>query len=337
MERSTGLDNLRILAGIAVVLLHVSGFAFRAVEAGFTAIWWTGNAVNSATRWSVPVFVMISGALLLPRTGETAATFYRKRASRLLVPLAFWPVFYAALDLHLHDRAVTAGRVLRAAFVRTDAYYHLWFLYMIVGLYALTPLLRPWVRRASPRALLVAAAIAFLPFLAAPTPWIGDPDRFRGWLGCLPYLGYYLLGAALATRERTWPPAAAAATALVAIAVTILGTRALVGIWGMGPEARALQDNLGPFTLAASVGLFEWARRSWGTPWLGRFQAAGAGAVFGVYLVHPFFLEMLWRAGLRVEPSGPWWSVLTTGLAVLAASAAAVLALQRIPGARRLV
>jgi surface polysaccharide O-acyltransferase-like enzyme len=328
MQRAIGLDNLRLLAGAAVVLLHVSGFAFRAFDGSFTALWWAGNAVNSSTRWTVPVFVMISGALLLPRRDEPAAEFYRRRASRLLLPLLFWPPFYAALDLFWQGRAIGVRRVLRIAFVDATPYYHLWFLYMIVGLYALTPLLRR-VLRWIPAGVL--AVVAWLPFLVV------DAGRWRGWLAFVPYLGYYLLGAALVSRRREMGPRAAAALALVAIAVTIVGTRLLVGRYGMDAHARWLQDNLGPVTLAASVGLFEWARSVWTNPWAGARQEAAVAAVFGVYLVHPLVIDVLWRAGFTVEPGGPWWSVPVVSLAALTVSAGTVLALRGIPGVRRLV
>ena len=59
-ERLYWIDQLRVLACFAVVLLHVSGVAV--VEAKFASIdWHIGNLLDSATRWSVPVFVLISG------------------------------------------------------------------------------------------------------------------------------------------------------------------------------------------------------------------------------------------------------------------------------------
>src|SRR5216117_2766854 len=59
------IEQARGAAALAVVILHVSAGVVRGVSDVTSAAWWIGNIVDSAMRWCVPVFVMISGALLL--------------------------------------------------------------------------------------------------------------------------------------------------------------------------------------------------------------------------------------------------------------------------------
>lgn len=77
------LHWLRALAIILVVILHC-----RMLEVpGFIGLCW--NVMNVLTITCVPLFVMISGALLLSR-GEDLMAFYRKRMPKLLVPMVAW-------------------------------------------------------------------------------------------------------------------------------------------------------------------------------------------------------------------------------------------------------
>lgn len=92
------LNNARIIAILAVVLLHVSSRVITWSELGSND-WWYANLYDSLVRWCVPVFVMISGALLLaPEKAEPLGVFYKKRASRILSPLVFWSLFYMLWD-----------------------------------------------------------------------------------------------------------------------------------------------------------------------------------------------------------------------------------------------
>lgn len=88
------LDNSRIIATFAVVFLHVAGFF---LNAGMDSqYWWFGNIFSSFSKWCIPVFVMISGALLLsPDKTESMETFYRKRVSKIFIPILFWSMLYS--------------------------------------------------------------------------------------------------------------------------------------------------------------------------------------------------------------------------------------------------
>lgn len=88
------LDNARIVAIFAVVLLHVAASVLTQSEVGSENCW-IGNLYDSFVRWCVPLFLMISGALLLdPKKDENLKSFYLKRASRIFVPTVFWSFFF---------------------------------------------------------------------------------------------------------------------------------------------------------------------------------------------------------------------------------------------------
>ena len=145
-SRVLWINNARILACFVVVLLHVSAGVVTGIQNTDSAYWWIGNVFDSLSRWCIPVFVMISGMLLLDKAkDEPLRVFYRKRLSRILVPLLFWTLFYLLFRYFgeplVHGKPVSiltlAGSVLNGV-----PYAHLWYLYMLVGLYLLVPFLR---------------------------------------------------------------------------------------------------------------------------------------------------------------------------------------------------
>jgi surface polysaccharide O-acyltransferase-like enzyme len=125
-----------------VILLHSSApFVlknFRTLNVEF----WAGNIFNSFSRIGVPLFVMLSGRFLLDGRITSVKSFYGKRFGRILLPAIFWSVFYMA-----YSAVKTAARgdhdflpIIRG-FISGQPYFHLWFIFMLAGLYLITPLL----------------------------------------------------------------------------------------------------------------------------------------------------------------------------------------------------
>lgn len=125
--------RMKVAACFLVILLHIS--SQQALH--FGAGWWAANILDSVSRVSVPIFLMISGALLLNKN-EPISSFLTKRFSRVFPPLVFWSCFYLAWLTY--NGVVNQNWI--SAILAGPTMYHLWYLYAIIGLYALVPLLR---------------------------------------------------------------------------------------------------------------------------------------------------------------------------------------------------
>ncbi len=134
-ERSRSIqyiNKLRIFSIYAVVTAHVTIWLTMA-STPFTFNWWLGTSIFYACFCSIPVFVMISGALLLDNSrDEPMLEFYRKRMVRVGVPLVSWTIVYLGVRGFLDHERLTAGRIFELI-LTADPYYHLWFFYMIAG------------------------------------------------------------------------------------------------------------------------------------------------------------------------------------------------------------
>ncbi len=136
-ERNIGFDILRIAATFAVMILHVAAYKWSKTDYN-TFAWNTFNVYDSLVRWAVPVFVMISGALFL-NAENSIEKMYKKYILRIFTAFVFWSFLYAAFGYYKKRDLLHALR----SFVCGN--YHLWFLFMIVGLYMITPLLKKLV------------------------------------------------------------------------------------------------------------------------------------------------------------------------------------------------
>lgn len=173
------LDVVRFIAMFTVVCCHCTDpFNFypgTAPNIGEIKLW--GAIYGAALRPCVPLFVMITGALLLPVRGE-ASTFYKKRIPRVFYPFLIWSVLYnlfpwitgllglspevildffpyAGEDVMRQSFAVSLEYILTIPFNFSILAVHMWYIYLLIGLYLYLPVFSAWVEKASERAKLI--------------------------------------------------------------------------------------------------------------------------------------------------------------------------------------
>lgn len=157
-SREIWVDWLRVAACLMVFVVHSTEPFYLGGEGSLVltqtdAVW--ASFFDSFVRACVPLFVVASSYLLFPLRYSTGE-FVRRRAARLLIPFLVWSVVYALV----WGEPVQNFRNLLFNF--NYAAGHLWFVYMLVGIYVLMPLLSPWAERVSRRELQVYLCLCLL-------------------------------------------------------------------------------------------------------------------------------------------------------------------------------
>jgi surface polysaccharide O-acyltransferase-like enzyme len=334
------IDLGRIAAVLAVIAIHTWSL-LGSLPPG-SRQWWVAAIPYSASRWAVPLFVMISGGLLLrSASAGSPSTFYRRRLARVMPPAIFWIVAYLlfrATFLHetLSLRSVSADLFLGTPFV------HLYFLYIIVGLYLVTPIVHPFVATASRRRLVLAA----VGLLAVPVLESGLRALLRVGAGGItglsywvPYLGYFVAGLAFTgLRLRRSIEVLVAAVVVGALAGQVF----LVYLLTDASQSTGYATGyFSIFTATATVGIYVLVAQASSAQqrsgWLATTVATLGLATFGVYLAHEMLLHWFARDFAIHVPGHLATNRIPTYLMVVVTTFAVVLVAQRVPLARRLV
>lgn len=133
--RTEYFDYLRVIATFFVVFAHVSCEVWYTTD--ISSFEWTVlNIFDSSAKWAVAIFVMISGALFLGGN-PSIKKIYTKYISRMLTAFLFWSILYAIVN------SIFYGFELKSFIMQViGGHYHLWFIFMITGVYILIPLLK---------------------------------------------------------------------------------------------------------------------------------------------------------------------------------------------------
>lgn len=336
-------DLLRVFALLAAMILYLIGDQLNRVGAG-TASWTVLSLYDGLLRWCVPVFAMLSGMMMLDeKAGRSLPKLFFHNALRVLIALLVWAGIYAAAGtLAAGGRFTWAGLwadILSA--LRGNSHDHLWFLYIILGLYLVTPVLRSFVRGASRSDFRYFFVLAFLFASLLPMSfrlWPGTAvlqvwyDRLAVQL-VLGYVGYYVAGYYL--REYTISRIAEA----VVYVLGVLGAAATV--WGTSVLSRqagrmvdTLYDPFSPNIVCFSVAVVVLFRYVLGVSdeRSRRQRLSGVARIsFGMYLVHPLFLMLLDRFGITVLSFPPAAAVPLLAAAVFLCSFASAWLISKIP------
>lgn len=208
-KRIVYVDILRILSIIAVIILHFTAELLTSSNDFNTSSWWISNLFNSVSRFAVPVFFMISGAMILRTEIKSYKDFYIKRVVPLLIPLVSWSLIYALYKQYFILKSSLGAYEFVLDFgyrLLTDGnYVHLWFLYAIIAIYMTVPLISKLIKTCSERDLRYYLLLWFIVSIAyrfitdavfrATDQYINIPimniPLFMGFLGYF-ILGYYL-------------------------------------------------------------------------------------------------------------------------------------------------
>lgn len=334
------VDTTRILAIFAVVFLHVAAAVVSAPDGFGSVSWWIGNVYNAFGRWCLPAFVMLSGALLLADDKtESMAAFYRKRAPKLLLPLLFWSLFFLGWT-YLRGRllgAVPSLRALGASLLYGLPYFHMWFLYMMIGLYFATPFLRVLVRNMTRSEMLVFVIAAFCMSIASSAYssfCFRSRTLFIFWF--LTYTPYFVLGYLI--RKSTWAPRRAMAGLVFCLSASCTALACFVvgrsygldqGLYFYSP----LSVTVIPMSISAMFVLKQSTTPLVSAPFTQRL----AGLVLGVYLMHPILLDVLRYYGISALMCTPLVSVPLIAFPVFAVTAVITWITHRVPYLRRVV
>jgi surface polysaccharide O-acyltransferase-like enzyme len=297
-------DILRIVAISAVIVLHLASDPWTLNPVNSES-WFTLNIISSLVRWCVPVFVMLSGMLFLsPQKEISLKKLYQKNILRLITALVFWGIVLQVMDYTTEGTPFTANniRLIFYKIIFGIPYYHLWYLYIIIGLYIITPPVRVFIANCT-RKQLEYTLLLFLVF-GLVEPLVNSlmskvaqfPYSFSTIQELTGYLGYYIAGYYFSVYDlRKIVRKVVYIGSALSIVFTIVVTYFYSQYTGTADEF--VYDNLLVNTAFTAVAVFIGIKSFFTNCILSektkRVITSMSVNTFGIYLIHVIFLNLL--------------------------------------------
>jgi surface polysaccharide O-acyltransferase-like enzyme len=348
-EGNTSVDIIRATAIILVVFLHATGFPYvipGAITPQVVDNWWTVDIYGGIGPIGLPLFVMLSGFLLLDssKVEEPLGVFFKKRFARIGLPMIFWTIFYFVYSYFVWGNPFSESSVLQGAL--GGSYFHLWFLYLLVGLYLATPILRVVVSHIEWKKFKYLMVLWFVgtvsvPFINTFGNFSFNPLMFvfTGWVG------YFMLGSFLkdVKVKRNWILILGLA---IGVLFSIIGVYFVTFIYGERYES-FFHESLSFNFIIASVALFLLltalpSNKFQNSPKvINRLIKWISQNTLPIYLIHIIVLETLEYGFLGFEISirteNPIFGIPLLAFLTFTITAAIVYPLKKVPYVKRLI
>lgn len=296
MKRDLPMDLLRIFSAISVILLHAAATYMYYGSNPESISWQSANLFNTSTRFSVPVFVMLSGAFFLQKE-ISIKELYLKYIKRLFLLLFCWNFLY---NITTPPYELNIQHILTSLFSPSKGGYHLWFLYMLIGIYMLSPFFKKIADSNLSKYFLLlwlSGSVVFTGVEELNITPLEDFFRFvKQFTSYIPlgYTGYFILGYYL-YRQHTLQPKYRRILYVCGIAgviLSIIGTSLLSK--QAGESVSYFYNYLNILTVLTASALFVSVRYS--TPQFsvktGKLIKSMSDLTLGIYLIHIFVLRI---------------------------------------------
>lgn len=344
------MDLLRIISIIAVVIIHV-GSQIQSCISIYSTNWNIYNIFVSSSRFSVPVFVMISGYFFLnPNKEIKIGVLYKKYISRIMIAFLFWSFIYAIATT---NSAILAGKpeAILIVLKRTvEGHAQFWYLYMLVGLYMITPFIRRMLSVITKKELEYFLILSFIftgivPYLEYFNSTflqelflILNKFKISFVTGYTFYfvLGYYIGNYSVSKKIRR-----------ISYVLGIIGL--FCTIWGTWyfqikshQNGEIFQDNVTAFIICYSIAVFLFVKEKFQHFHFSERTASLITKVsqytFGMYLCHDSFNMLYYKLGIWESPNYPAWVALPVFVLIdVVGSFVVVAVMTRIPFLRKTV
>lgn len=339
--REPWADILRAAATVAVIAIHTVAAQVHGFGSVSWGVWWTAHITDVLARPAVPLFVMLSGALLLPRR-EPLSDILKKRIPHVLMALLCWASLYTGSEvINLWVKVGTPpDDMQRALFFETwlrGGSGHLWYLEMLPGLYLTFPLIGAWLAVASNRDVRMLLIIWLAAMLFA--PWASLHNTHWDLRYVSGYIGYAIAGAYL--HQLPFAPASARRWGVLAFVIGAISAAggAFIQSSRLGFYYDFWAAYLNVPVAVMSLGAFLFVRHGNlkpGHKLLSMISLISRHS-FGIYLIHIFGLIVLGPLGIHAGWPHPLLAIPTTVLICTTISLGAVMLLKKISGAEKVM
>lgn len=329
-SRIVFVDYVRVIACFLVMLVHASENFYGADSSGLAGNvsmlqneanrFWVAFYDGTMARTCVPLFMVVSAFLLVPmKPGTTMHSFYKRRFVRILPPFIIFQLLYtflpACLGSWTWDDAWNGLLMLPFNFAAMGG--HLWFMYPLISLYLIIPVVSPWLEKAKAKEELTFIALfvvsTFMPWLhrfVCPEIW---GECFWNGFGmlwyCSGYLGYLVL-AHYIRHHLSWNRSKRLGIGIVCFLIGAIFTG--WSFWVMGTPGQLIETPMlewswefcTPNVLLATFGaflLFTCIEQKQAPSWITGISKLS----FGMYLMHMFFLAPIASIFVNGDQANP--------------------------------
>ncbi len=335
--KTINIKLLTLVATFLVILLHTAAIPFSY----FHLAWSVSVMYESLGRIAFPLFLLIAGFVSLNKNESLLSTL-KTRVLDLVIPLVVWSAIYL-----VYTQQVNGSRapISLLELLSTPAYPHLWFVYTMILLYLVTPLLNTFIQNGSQQRVnytltvwFVLASVYMLFDNVKANLLEGQAVPSPSNIDMVVYLsGFYIIGGVVRRFDINPKVVISAIIFILSTVLTAVMTYSL-SISTFAPNAVFLFYSA-PTIVVVSLACFfmllnapfAWRERT------NKVVHSLSRLSIGIFFVHPIVLETLLRE-LHIEFEG-YYSTLTiplVALACFAISAAIVWLLRQIPWIRRI-
>lgn len=300
------MDLLRVICVFCVISIHTIALTWYVTDV--SSLTWKINTVfKTMNYWSVPVYVMMSGALFLnPDKDLKINRLYQKNILKLLLSFLFWNLIYAIV---LSRGDFTISFLFDMIFTGD---YHMWYIFMIITLYIITPILRPFVSNKKleeyfltvfflivfviPEILNILSLFDLSVFSALVASLRLFFDQLIHYLPnyCLLFfvLGHYLVSTELTSKQRKIIYALAIFSYILAVILTFVHSTQIGGASGLFSDKNAISP------LVIGTAIFVAVQYGYDKikfpPKAEALIATLSQCSFGIYLIHVLVLKSIY-------------------------------------------
>lgn len=299
--------------------------------------WQVFNVYNNMAGWMIPMFVMVSGALFLAKK-QSVKEIYKRKILRIISAFLVWATAYAFIT-RVHTPEMSIGATVKMIF---GGYYHMWFLFMIVGLYMVAPFLEKFVESEDLIKYFLLLTLVFtfiipqfIDYLSFFSEVMSDSAsrllakmNFHFTLGYVGYfvLGFYLNKIVVKKSIKKWIYIAAIFEFLLSITLSAFISAKL-------GHPYVVQSVFHINVLLESIAIFVWFKdhpvpdNTFLKKWIKKISKYS----FGIYLAHPMVISFLDWIGLNTLSFNAALSVPVICIVVFIVSFILSAVLNRIP------
>lgn len=299
------LDVIRVLAIIGVVSIHIVNAVYTRPDFFGGATWWAAILIDSLSRVSIPLFILMSGYLILGKS-ESLPLSLKRILFRILIPLIFWTGFFVwyggGFPSFLHFNSGFVPKIFYGNL------YHLYYLVIIIGLYFVAPLIRALLQATDKKT--QNYFVKFLIFLGITQIALqfifqacGTENFFTKWV---PYTGLFVAGCVLGNKAHKFTTQKLLLLYSLGLALTLGGnyiqylflTKSINVLESAGCLSHYtdhyLSVNVVVMSLSAFLLLFNLKYQALKKNVLtSKLVHSVATASFGIYVIHPFVARFL--------------------------------------------